>query len=270
MLGQNLDFTARGWARVALITFLGTLVSMGGALLAVSYTTQFMEEPARTLTWIAAFVLPLIISVPICFVFASKLRELALAHQQLAIIASQDSLTTCLNRGAFLTVVDAYLSQVNEAADQNTGGLLMIDADHFKAVNDRFGHAVGDDALRLIADSIKGCLRSTDLVGRVGGEEFAVFLPKADVPFVASVAERIRSAINAAPFAALGKPQQLSVSVGGALFKGRVPLDSLYAAADSRMYEAKKRGRNRAIIDPVLYETKHPVHSFARGAVHGR
>ena len=87
-----------------------------------------------------------------------------------------DGLTTCLNRGAFITLVDAYLAQVNVAAEPTCSGLLMVDADHFKSINDRFGHSAGDNALRLLANGIKGVLRAADLIGRVGGEEFAAII----------------------------------------------------------------------------------------------
>jgi diguanylate cyclase (GGDEF)-like protein len=243
------DLSPRGFARVVVITVAGVFISMAVAVLAVSYTTQFMDELPRLLTWIAAVTIPIFMSGPMFFFIAMKLRELAIAHHELSIFASQDSLTTVLNRGAFITLVDAYLSQVN-LPPEGEGGLLMIDADHFKTINDRYGHAVGDDALRIIADAIKSAVRSTDLVGRVGGEEFAVFLPRSDRLRVSHMAERIRESVSQARFAPLGEQDGLSVSVGGAVYRGTVPFEQLFAAADRHLYEAKARGRDRAIVDP--------------------
>jgi diguanylate cyclase len=245
---ERWDFSPRGFARVVAITVVGTVVSMAVAMVTVSYTTQFMDDLPRLLTWVAAVAIPLFMSAPMFYFFASKLRELAIAHHGLSIIASMDSLTTVLNRGAFITLVDAYLSQVN-LSPPSEGGLLMIDADNFKSINDRYGHSAGDEALRIIAEAIKSVLRSTDLVGRVGGEEFAVFLPRSDRLRVSDVAERIRRSISNAKFSPHGEVRTLSVSVGGAVFRGMVPFQKLFAAADRRLYEAKARGRDQSIVD---------------------
>jgi diguanylate cyclase len=243
----RLNFSTRGRARVALITIVGTLGCMAIALLAVSYTTQFMAPSAKALTWASAILIPIFLSAPIFYWFASKLRELAIAHHELAIIASKDSLTTCLNRGAFVTLVDAYLRQVNSSPSL-AGALLMIDADNFKSINDRFGHAIGDEALKAIASTIKAALRPDDLLGRVGGEEFAIFLPKVDEPTAVSIAERVRQQVGSIDLAAGGIPVPISISVGGAGFHGRVLFDDLFRAADARLYAAKKAGRNRVVF----------------------
>jgi diguanylate cyclase len=238
------DLSPTGRGRVALVTLAGMFGSMAVAILIVSYTTTFMTSFARDMSFMFAVLMPLLVSGPVFYFFSSKLRELALAHRELARIASQDSLTTCLNRGAFVTLVDAYLSQVNSRQPLR-GGLLVVDADHFKDVNDRYGHLVGDDALRRIAAVIKGSLRETDLVGRVGGEEFAVFLPLANMAQAKAVAERIRQGVTGLDFSPLGHSSPLSVSVGGAMFRGAVSFEQLFGAADGRLYEAKKHGRNR-------------------------
>ncbi len=105
------------------------------------------------------------------------MRQLANAHKQLTVIASTDGLTSCFNRAAFTTLVDAYLERVNQQERRCDGALLVMDVDHFKNVNDNFGHDAGDEALKLTAQSIRSTLREVDLVGRMGGEEFSVFLP---------------------------------------------------------------------------------------------
>jgi diguanylate cyclase len=245
------NLSRMGRARVVLVTLLGTLGCMVVALLAVSYTTKFMEEDARRLTVASAVLIPIFLSAPIFYYFASKLRELAIAHHELTIVASQDSLTTCLNRGAFITLVDAYLAQVNVAAEPTCSGLLMVDADHFKSINDRFGHSAGDNALRLLANGIKGVLRAADLIGRVGGEEFAVFLPVTQLVDAERVGERIMSAVNNLNFSPAGRPEMLSVSIGGAVFRGPVSFAELFSTADARLYDAKRRGRNRAEYSAV-------------------
>jgi diguanylate cyclase len=253
----NGDFSRTGLARVMLITILGTLGCMFFALLTVAYTSEFMEETPRKLSYAAAILVPLVLSAPIFFVFASKLRELAIAHRGLAAIAAQDSLTTCLNRGAFITLVDAYLSQVN-SLQPIRGGLLVVDADHFKLVNDRYGHLGGDEALRLISAAIKSVLRPTDLLGRVGGEEFAILLPQTDYPGTQMIAERIRSVVSDIQFNAAGNIVPLSVSIGGVGFIEPLLFNQLFQLADERLYEAKRRGRNR-----VEFRSSGPTNSVA-------
>lgn len=240
----RLDFSPRGHARVVLVAIVGIAVSMAVACIAALYTTQSMDPGMRALPWAAAILIPIVMSGPIFYLFADRLRELAVAHHELAIIASQDSLTTCLNRGAFVTLVDAYLSQVN-AANPVGGAMLVIDVDNFKIVNDRFGHSTGDQALRLIVTAIKEGLRPDDLVGRVGGEEFAVFLPRVDDATAVGVAERICHQVSSATFTPMGTQERLSVSVGGVSFVGSMPFDELFKAADAKLYKAKHNGRDR-------------------------
>ena len=165
--------------------------------------------------------------------------------------ASTDALTQVMNRAAFSTLVDAYLKQVRSAQDKARGALLIIDADNFKSVNDRFGHDRGDEALITIAKSIKSTLRAPDLVGRLGGEEFGVFLPGATTEQASNVAERIRQTVNVAEFSPAGARHHLSVSVGGAVFEKELPFADLFRLADQQLYAAKQAGRNRVAIAPI-------------------
>jgi diguanylate cyclase (GGDEF)-like protein len=126
--------------------------------------------------------------------------------------------------------------------------LLFVDADDFKSVIDRFGHEAGDDALQLIASAIRQAVRSTDLVGRLGGEEFGVFLTDSDTATADHVAERIRRSVSAIAFAPGGTPCPLSVSIGGATFVTHAPFGDLYRLADQHLYEAKKTGRDRVAM----------------------
>ncbi|HEX5498711.1 MAG TPA: GGDEF domain-containing protein, partial [Thermomicrobiales bacterium] len=190
MLG--LDFSPRGWGRVILWVGGGTGLAVVATLAMDSYNFGTLTHPQLIRAIITDIVLPLVIAPPLLFFFAYKLRELAIAHHKLAIAASTDSLTEVLNRGAFTTLVDAYLNDVR--LHQQGGALLVVDVDNFKRINDSFGHDRGDEALRLIAATIRGALRSVDLVGRLGGEEFGVFLPGSTPGRAELAAERIRTA----------------------------------------------------------------------------
>jgi diguanylate cyclase len=255
----RLDFSARGWGRVILWTVLGTLGCIAVALYVDSFNFMAMDEAGRNRAILTNIFLPLMLAAPMLFFLTSKLRELAIAHHELSIVASKDSLTAVLNRGAFTTLVDAYLNQVRKQERGPSGALLVVDADNFKSINDSFGHDWGDEALRIIARSISGILRSTDLVGRIGGEEFGIFLPGSNVSQAEAVAERIRRMINDADFLPDGQIRRLSVSVGGAVFDRRLLFNELFRVADQQLYAAKHSGRNRISVSPVTRYDSVPM-----------
>jgi diguanylate cyclase (GGDEF)-like protein len=128
-------------------------------------------------------------------------------------------------------------------------GFLMIDLDHFKQVNDRFLHPTGDAVLRRLAKELQTRLRRTDVIGRLGGEEFGVILPGASLEEVAVVAEKVRSAVEELPPLQGGPdstPLHLTASVGGASLPSQtVDADLLEQCADQALYAAKRGGRNQ-------------------------
>jgi diguanylate cyclase (GGDEF)-like protein len=236
---------------VVLLTVLGTAFCIVIALFLDSYSFQTGSWRWGTSPW-NNVIIPLVLAPPFFFYLLGKLRELAIAHHDLMIVASTDVLTSCLNRRAFVTLVDAYLEKTAHLEgypDKISGGaLLVIDVDNFKAINDKFGHACGDEALAIIARTIKDGVRDVDLVGRIGGEEFSVFLPGLDPSRSGAVAERIRAAVNASDFFPTGQRCDLSVSVGGTTFERRASYGELFRFADQWLYVAKQSGRNRVEI----------------------
>lgn len=246
---KRLDLSSRGKPRVYLLTAVGTCFCSLAAFVLDSYSFEtgvwrWGEQPINNL------LIPFLLAPPFFWFLLSKLRELSIAHHELMNVAATDPLTSCLNRRAFTALVDGYLERVEQQKEHHGGALLVLDVDHFKAVNDSFGHEHGDVALKLIADTIKSSVREIDLVGRLGGEEFSVFLPNLDPSRTAMVADRIRAAISAASFAPEGQPHRLSISVGGATFDRRATFADLYRHADQRLYAAKNAGRNRVDIQP--------------------
>ena len=124
---------------------------------------------------------------------------------------------------------------------------FMLDLDHFKNVNDRHGHRVGDGVLHHVAQICRRSLREEDLLGRYGGEEFVVVLPDTGHYEAWSVAERLRGAVEEAPFHLEGRPLPITISVGVSTLPGgspRIPLEALLDRADQALYEAKRAGRN--------------------------
>lgn len=246
----RLDFSPRGWGRVVLRTVLGTLVCIAVPLYVDSFGFMALDDEARTRAILTDILLPLMLAAPMLLFLAIKLRELAIAHDEFSIIASEDSLTSVLNRSAFMTRVDAHFRKMR-TEERAAGALLVVDADNFKSINDSHGHDCGDEALRIIARSIARILRGTDLVGRIGGEEFGIFLPGANLAHAALVAERIRKSVNEADFAPDGRRRPLAVSIGGAAFERRISFGELFRIADQQLYAAKQSGRNRISVSPV-------------------
>jgi diguanylate cyclase (GGDEF)-like protein len=130
--------------------------------------------------------------------------------------------------------------------------LLIIDADNFKTINDLYGHDAGDEALTILARSIRSVLSAGDLIGRMGGEEFGVFLPGVDQKAAEQMAERVRRAVQLAQFSPNGDAYMLSVSIGGAVFAQSTNFTELFRIADQRLYGAKRSGRNQAAIVHTL------------------
>lgn len=166
------------------------------------------------------------------------------AHRRLLHLATTDNLTSLANRTRFL---DVFERERNHAArNQSDLTLILLDLDHFKLVNDGFGHDVGDEVLKYVSATISRRLRKTDLACRIGGEEFAILLPGADLDQGIAIAETIRQNIADLPYAKAENIIPLSASIGVAEygFDGS-NLETLYAAADQHLYAAKTSGRNQ-------------------------
>lgn len=167
-------------------------------------------------------------------------------------IAAHDHLTGTRARGAFLDDVRTALANARGPA-----AVLMVDIDHFKAINDNHGHAAGDRLLQSFADRVRSCLRASDHFGRMGGEEFALFLPATTQAAACEIAARILGTLRDDPFVADGdRAIALTASIGIAFVDGRSPpaLEPLFAAADAALYRAKGAGRDRVEVarhDPV-------------------
>lgn len=161
-------------------------------------------------------------------------------------LANTDGLTGVLNRRRFME-----LSRQEVARSHRYGGplsLIMLDVDHFKAVNDSYGHEVGDEVLVSLSQVCRQVLRQVDLFGRVGGEEFMALLPETGLEGAAMVAERLRTAL-AAHAVSVSKPEvRVTISLGVAQLSPETHLSDLMRLADDAMYQAKQNGRNRVEI----------------------
>lgn len=192
---------------------------------------------------IMGLVVPTLISVPITLWVARLNLKLHRAHSKLQVLADTDALTDLPNRRQFFNAAQPLLDRC--AASDQQATLLIIDADHFKDLNDSYGHAAGDQALVVIADVLRETTRHSDLLSRVGGEEFAVLLPQTTAIQSHRLAERIVTNVTASPVTMEGAIIEFSVSCGIADTAVSFDLATLFTAADDAMYQAKKEGRNR-------------------------
>jgi diguanylate cyclase (GGDEF)-like protein len=157
--------------------------------------------------------------------------------------ALTDALTGTQNRRYFDDALREYLAEFGRIG--KPVGLMILDLDHFKAVNDTHGHDVGDEVLRSVADCLQNFTRYHDVVARLGGEEFAIVVPNMDEFQLQKFAERIRQAIAALVIRAGSATMRVTTSVGLAVWDGREDPDAFYRRADRMLYQAKKQGRNR-------------------------
>ncbi|TDM09399.1 MAG: hypothetical protein C4K60_09020 [Ideonella sp. MAG2] len=174
--------------------------------------------------------------------------QLQSALEQAMALATKDSLTQALNRRAFLE--RAHLEAAAMQRDGSTASLLLLDLDHFKAVNDRHGHATGDAVLQQACASIKACLREVDVLARWGGEEFLLLLPRTEMAGALQAAERIRASLERAQHPHWPEGLALTASIGISPWPAALPLEQAIGLADKALYRAKSMGRNRIDIWP--------------------
>jgi len=173
-----------------------------------------------------------------------ELRQQKDAAEQAARL---DALTQVLGRRGFTEQAHTEIQRCMRY--QHPLSLLMIDIDHFKLINDTHGHATGDAVLLHFAQLLSRELRENDMIGRIGGEEFAVLLPSSNAEQAARVAERMRAAVDQSLIHVRGQPLHFTASFGVAEFQPQeLSLESLMARADAALYEAKRQGRNRVLL----------------------
>lgn len=238
---------------VAVRTVILSLVIALLAAAATQYSYRiFMPEQFEQvggMAYLIAFSLAILLGMPVIGVFFTAGLEINRLNSKLEALAQEDSLTGLMNRRKFLEEVATQRALDSaELVMRNRGALLIVDADHFKRINDDHGHQAGDDALVFIANAMRQSVRDDDIVARLGGEEFGVFLSDADESTAFEVSERIRNSICAAPVEIAGTPVRLSVSIGGTEALRSQSLSDCMRNADILLYAAKQAGRNKSLF----------------------
>jgi diguanylate cyclase (GGDEF)-like protein/PAS domain S-box-containing protein len=177
-----------------------------------------------------------------CSHIAAIALQRNLHEAQLYLLATEDGLTHLFNRRHFIEISERHLTQAKRY--QQPVSVLMLDLDHFKLVNDHYGHAVGDKILSMFSQICRNCLRTSDIIGRMGGEEFAALLPGTGLIEARHVAERLRQQVDLAELIDQGLSIRFQVSIGVSTLLDKENLDNLLVRADRQLYRAKVQGRN--------------------------
>ncbi len=232
------------WLYTICICLLASVLSELAVLLL--FLSQGAEAFHLRNAIIFAGIVPILIALPITLGILRM--SLALAHTQAELrrLAETDPLTHLPNRRSFFDMAETVLQDAAERKSPVT--LLVIDADHFKELNDSYGHAVGDQALVSIADALRENFRQSDMVCRVGGEEFAVLLPGFDAARARPLAQRLVDAVLEGPIQTDTTIIEFTVSCGVADTSITYDLAGLFKAADDAMYAAKQQGRSRVAL----------------------
>jgi diguanylate cyclase (GGDEF)-like protein len=198
-----------------------------------------------------AGLIPFFITPPLAIVSLHMVRLLTETIDRIDNHVRFDALTGVYNRGHFLDRV---------RASRADGMMLIVDVDHFKLINDTYGHDAGDEALKLLGSLLNFTVGALGLVGRLGGEEFAVFLPNAPARDGATMAKKLCEAVRACTFKAGDAELRLTISIGGDEHRESLPIGHSLKVADERLYRAKNEGRDRYLVEvPVRSNPIKPV-----------
>lgn len=206
-------------------------------VVAVGYALNDVLLPWRTelFSYITGNILLIVVTL-----FLAKSYHKSLAdNDKMKQLATYDQLTGLVNRRSFEEIVKVKLQ--NTSMQQSTASIILIDIDHFKAVNDTHGHEAGDEVLKQVASIINSSFRSSDIISRWGGEEFIVFLSDTDIDLAKSMAERLKGNIESQTYY---KNMSITVSQGVSSLSPKDTYESLLNKADQRLYKAKNSGRN--------------------------
>lgn len=250
--------------------FTAGILYVHGVLLLIRIPSAFLFDYSldysRAPQWLMLYALePLLFSIATGLCLIALVKERAFLREQR--IASVDPLTGVPNRRAFLDQAEVLATTTRRTA--SAGAMLLFDLDHFKRINDSFGHQAGDRVLRQFAEVVTGNLRHSDAIGRIGGEEFAAFLPGADAGIARRNADRIRVLFRSAVAESIDHQTGATVSIGVAVAAGAaISVTHLLDRADRALYRAKTEGRDRVVVD-ISEEGSDPADPAARSGPTG-
>ena len=245
--GRGLVIHARGIPDALRVWLRGTLVDVVEGVLLVPLLTTLSLAAATSQGAVAGTIVSLLVAVALAERLRARYGD-ALARERAN--ARLDSLTGAPNRRAFEEQLAAEHARVVRGS--RPAALFLVDIDSFKAVNDRFGHAAGDEVLAAVVERLRLGLRAADTIARWGGEELTVLAPSLDAPGeVERLGERLRALVAETPFAVGAEELRITVSVGGTLLDGAVPPGQALRRADAALYRAKETRDSVALRLPA-------------------
>ena len=261
MAYQQSEIRNRAWAAVTRVTLIGTAVSF-----AVSFALNYLLLFSDSLTpfaqsMITAITLPIVVGAPLSFLLGYNLQEVRRYRRELTRNATHDRATEFLTGTAFSSIIDRRAVSA-PAEGSRSGAFLVVDAGNLRSINARYGLEWGEEALRLIAATIRSSVRSDDIVGRLGASEFGIFLPGATEKNAREVGERIWAGIARVYLTpAQGDKSMLTASVAGVIFEDELEFERMYRAAEQRLASAEESGTVE-----ILHVAKEPSADESRTA----
>ncbi|MDR4508983.1 MAG: GGDEF domain-containing protein [Candidatus Brocadiaceae bacterium] len=228
------------------------IMTVSAAILSVALVTtiyKIADQDLRPLEIITGAIVPSIVAPSLTWYVLKLLLKLDTLEKHMRNLATYDLLTNALTRGAFIDTAVKHLNMANR--NKNTFALLMLDLDHFKAINDKYGHAKGDEVLRIFGSIANQHKRTSDIIGRFGGEEFVFLLPDTDMNGAVCFSEMLHSKIRNNYVRQDGQRIRFTASIGVAIFypnAGIHNIDDLIRQSDEALYAAKRKGKNCTVL----------------------
>jgi diguanylate cyclase (GGDEF)-like protein len=236
------------FSAVGALTIASAVITIAITAIAVTILNNFAYPVNFGMAIAFACIVPLLVTPLLGWPLVSLLMRIYQSEEKMRELASHDSLTGLLSRHAFFENGNSYISLAKR--DKNMFSVVMIDLDHFKSINDKYGHQAGDAVLKLFSDVVNSVSRNSDIIGRLGGEEFGLVLPSTGSSEAVEFSQRLHQAIAKAVLKYKSDLIQYTVSIGCASYRADSDetLDDLLANADIALYQAKNSGRNGTAV----------------------
>ncbi|WP_295812432.1 diguanylate cyclase [uncultured Nitratireductor sp.] len=230
------------WTWLIAFTLLGTLAAVGLSFLVhyLLFSGDSIDPYRRSLA--VALVLPVLITAPLLVYIGQTMEELRRVKRERSFSVAYDPSTEVYNGNMFTTLVERRRAATVSEAGRTFGALLIVEAENTRDISIDYGFNWGEKSMRQIASVIRANVRRSDVVGRLSGSEFGVFLPGATVERAQEVGDRIRAAVAEAPFAAHGEEIELSLDIGGVIFEDQIEFRGLMRIASEQLALARQNG----------------------------
>ena len=244
---KNIRNVIRRFGYIKSIIIITTVSILSSVAITFIFYKSFGQDVPQT-TLLVSIIAPLLIASFISSYLVKVVMELYTIEAKLRRMTTHDELTGLLTRRNFLELADNYYSLAKR--NNHVFSVVIMDLDHFKNINDTYGHLAGDEALRKIGDILNNSMRSSDFIGRFGGEEFICLLPETNADSALKYCDLLHNKINNAEIKYDGKNIPLTLSIGFTTYEpvhNKLQLNDLIKQADKALYGAKQEGRNRTI-----------------------